>query len=137
MTITTRDILQSFLTAIKNSPIPPISAWYLREALEITTNNSSSIFFDTVKVLSKVRKFYFSQYNCMTEKIVYFTCTFENQSEKFVSKVKITRVIEVAWLTLSLTWEEQRPWRSAITLHINSNQVDLSGKLLVFSGFFK
>ena len=73
----------------------------------------------------------------MTEKIVHFSCTFEKLSEIFVSKVKITRVIEVAWLTLSLAGEEQRPWRPLITLHINSNQVDLSGKLLVFSGFFK
>ena len=42
--ITTRDILQSFLAAIKDSPIPRISAWYLSEAFEIETNNSFAIF---------------------------------------------------------------------------------------------
>ena len=60
--------------------------------------------------------FYFGQFNCMTEKIVEFSCTFRQFNEKRGWKVRITRVRKAFWLTLTLAGEAQRLWRPVIHL---------------------
>ena len=48
------------------------------------------------------------------KKIVHCSCTFEISSEKLVPSIRISRVIEAAWLTFRLAGEAPRPRRPVI-----------------------